>query len=180
MPAPINWAHIREVLPFERTDEAKARRQKMFKDFDPNGNGYLSLAEVDKSIRDVLKLNELFDIKPVLMRAFQAAKSANTKTKGKLGEHFIEFCEFRLLLFYLRQYFELWQMFDAVDTSDDRRISFDEFKKALPMIERWGVKIQDAHRTFGEIDTNGGGIILFDEFATWALKQALDLDTDDD
>jgi len=32
----------------------------MFKQFDPNGNGYLSLAEVDKGILDILKIESLF------------------------------------------------------------------------------------------------------------------------
>lgn len=37
---------------------------------DMNGNGYLSLAEVDKGMRDVIRLPTLFELKPVLMRAF--------------------------------------------------------------------------------------------------------------
>ena len=41
----IDWAAINEKLPYERTDEAKERRRKLFGQFDPNGNGYLSLAE---------------------------------------------------------------------------------------------------------------------------------------
>ena len=44
--ADIDWASINEKLPFERTDEAKEKRRELFKQFDPNGNGYLSLAEV--------------------------------------------------------------------------------------------------------------------------------------
>ena len=40
-----------------------------------NNNGLLSLAEVDKGMRDVVKLPALFKLKPVLMRAFQAAKN---------------------------------------------------------------------------------------------------------
>jgi hypothetical protein len=35
-----------------------------------NGNGYLSLAEVDKGLRDVVKIPTIFDVKPVIMRAF--------------------------------------------------------------------------------------------------------------
>ena len=46
----------------------------MWDGFDVNGNGYLSLAEVDKGMRDVVQLPTLFGLKPVLMRAFQAAK----------------------------------------------------------------------------------------------------------
>ena len=42
----------------------------MFSDFDPNGNGYLSLAEIDKGIRDVLFSDSIFDCKKPIMRAF--------------------------------------------------------------------------------------------------------------
>ena len=36
------------------------------------------------------------------------------------------------------------------------------------MIKNWGIKIEDPEKVFKEIDTNGGGEILFDEFAHWA------------
>ena len=42
----IDWDEINRKIPYEQTDEAKAKRRKLFSDFDPNGNGYLSLAEV--------------------------------------------------------------------------------------------------------------------------------------
>ena len=45
----IDWSAINEKLPYERTEEAKEKRKKLFAQFDPNGNGYLSLAEVWKS-----------------------------------------------------------------------------------------------------------------------------------
>ena len=44
--AAIDWDEINAKLPFERTDEDKAKRRELFKQFDPNENGYLSLAEV--------------------------------------------------------------------------------------------------------------------------------------
>ena len=46
----VDWAAINEKLPFERTDEAKEKRRELFKQFDPNGNGYLSLAEVSSRV----------------------------------------------------------------------------------------------------------------------------------
>ena len=55
-----------------------------------------------------------------------------------------------------------------------------EFKAAVPTLEKWGVKVSDPAATFAEIDTNGGGQILFDEFCHWAIKKQLDLETDDD
>ena len=44
----IDWTEIRTKLPFERTEEQKTKRKDMFTQFDPNGNGFLSLAEVSK------------------------------------------------------------------------------------------------------------------------------------
>jgi hypothetical protein len=69
----------------------------------------LSLAEVDKAVRDELQVEaaqSLFSSKPVLMRAFQAAKGVG-KARSKLSDDYVEASEFRLLLVYLRQYFEV-------------------------------------------------------------------------
>ncbi len=46
MASGIDWDELNSKLPFERTDEAKEKRKELFKQFDPNENGYLSLAEV--------------------------------------------------------------------------------------------------------------------------------------
>ena len=88
--ADIDWTSINEKLPYQRTEEQKTKRRELFNQFDPNGNGYLSLAEVfvffftnffplyqltyfiftkilqvDKGMRDVLQSDELFDCKQV-------------------------------------------------------------------------------------------------------------------
>ena len=60
---------------------SQAKRDELFSLFDPNGNKYISLAEVDKGLRDILHLDEVFDCKPAIMRAFQAAKDVNTNSK---------------------------------------------------------------------------------------------------
>lgn len=175
----INWDQIRKQIPLERTPEGLEKRRQLFKDFDPNGNGYLSLAETDKGVRDVLKLDNVFDCKPVIMRAFQAAKNAGP-TRTKHSEDYIEKNEFRLFLVYLRQYFEYFEMFNRIDTGDDKKVNLQEFKDSIPMMEKWGVKVSDPEAAFKEIDTNGGGQILFDEFCHWAIKKQLDLEDDDD
>lgn len=107
---------------------------------DMNGNGFLSLAEVDKGIVSILNLPQLFDLKPVIMRAFTAAKNA-CPSKSKKGSEYVEAKEYRLLLKYLRQYYEYWVAFDRIDTDGDRRITFIEFSKAIPMMQKWGIKI---------------------------------------
>ena len=52
----VDWKAIDARLPTKKDKESRRRRKKMFKEFDPNGNGYLSLAELDKGVRDVLYL----------------------------------------------------------------------------------------------------------------------------
>ena len=34
-------------------------------------------------------------------------------------------------------------MFRELDTSDDQRVSIEEFKKAIPILTKWGVIIKD-------------------------------------
>ena len=65
----VDWKAVNSKLPVGKTKEKSHLRKKLFKTIDWNGNGYLSLAETDKGVRDVLKLDNIFDCKPVIMRA---------------------------------------------------------------------------------------------------------------
>ena len=151
----------------------------MWPTFDVNGNGYLSLAEVDKGMRDVVKLPQLFEIKPVLMRAFNAAKTYY-KSTSKHGDDYVSKMEFRILLKYIRQYYELWVAFERIDSSGDRRVSHSEFMAAKHVLERWGIDMSHPEAQWRKCDADGGGMVLFIEFADWGIKQHLDLDDDDD
>ena len=62
---------------------------------------------------------------------------------------------------YLRQYYEYWVGFDRIDQNDDRRISLEEFTQAVPMMSKWGIKINDPKTSFKEADKDGQGMILF-------------------
>ena len=136
---------------------------------DVNGNGYLSLAEVDKGMRDVIKIPTLFDLKPVLMRAFQAAKAV-AKATNQHSDDYVTRKEYRYLLKYLREYYEYWVAFDRVDSDSDRRVSFDEFNKASKQMQSWGIDMTDPQARFRECDADGKGMILFNEFSDWAIK----------
>lgn len=127
------WAELRQKLPYLTTPEQTAKRAKIWGLFDVNNNGYLSLAEVDKAMRDILQLPALFNLKPVLMRAFQAAKK-KLPAKNPHGDDYVSKAQFRYVLMYLRQYYEYWVAFDEIDKNDDRRISFEEFSKAIPTL----------------------------------------------
>ena len=161
-------------------DESSAKARKiLFRQFDPNGNGLLSLAEADKGVCEDLQLGDVV-CKAVIMRAFTAAKGVNQSGNKSANDDYVDKSEFRIFLLYLRQYLELWVMFDALDENKDKRIEESEFAAAVGLVGKWGLKVDDASKTFKEIDADGGGMILFDEFAHWAIKQKLDLDDDDD
>ena len=71
-------------------------------------------------------------------------------------------------------------MFEQLDGDGNRKVSLEEFKKAVPLLEKWGVQVNSPEETFRTIDTSGTGNILFDEFCIFAANQNLDLDDDDD
>ena len=175
----FDWNGLLNKLPIKKTAEEREKRKQMWKIIDNNGNGYVSLAEFDKGVRDVLNLPDIFKLKKVLMRAFQAAKN-KYKSKSTHGDDYVEWMEFRIILVYLRQYFEYYVMFCRVDTSDNFKVDINEFKQAIPTLEKWGIKVTDPVAEFKKIDKNGGGSIMFDEFCEYAIQKNLDLEDDDD
>jgi len=178
----IDWEAINAKLPYERKDDQKAKRKEIFDKFDVNSNGYLSLAEVDKAVRDVLACDDLFDCKDAVNASFHYAKKASPG-ESKHGDDFIEFREFRLFFQTLRQYFEYYQAFSRLDTGDDNKVSKEEFcsESAKASVAKWVKEVpEDWEAEFDKIDTNKGGQILFKEFVEWAVAKNLDLEDDID
>jgi Ca2+-binding EF-hand superfamily protein len=75
-----------------------------------NGNGILSLAELDKG---VIELWPNLNHKPAIMRAYKAA--------DRNGDGFIKKNEFCFFLKFIHYYNDLWKLFDQLDESGDRR-----------------------------------------------------------
>jgi Ca2+-binding EF-hand superfamily protein len=171
------WESLRKKLPFAKDE--KDRRDALFKQFDNNDNGFLSLAEVDKGARDILSLHTLTNgLAPILMRAHTKARSAATQNGDSSVDNadFVQKFEFRWLLLYIFNYFELWSIFDSMDIDKDRRVSIDEFRRAVPLLESWGVAVgDDVEGTFATMDSNGGGLVLFEEFCDWAFQNHPDV-----
>jgi Ca2+-binding EF-hand superfamily protein len=134
--------------------------QKMWHQLDYNGNGLVSLAEIDKLVAERYPL---LNKKPALMRAYKHAtgKPENCSTDCAL----VEFPQLPMLLTSLFYYNRVYHVFDKIDTDDDRRIDLAEFKAGFSVLG-----LDKKHKpdvVFKEIDTNAGGIILFDEFCAW-------------
>jgi hypothetical protein len=67
------------------------------------------------------------------MRAYMAAKNYY-KSNKKHDDDYVTKMEFRMLLNYLRKYYELWIAFDKIDSLGDRRVSYSEFMAAKPLL----------------------------------------------
>ena len=65
---------------------------------------------MNKGVRDVIAVEDLFDCIPAINKAFHHCKDIST-SPCEQGQDFIEFREFRLLLQTIRQYFEYYQAF---------------------------------------------------------------------
>ena len=168
-----NWKLIQAKLVTGKSDTEKAMRAAQFLQFDPNGNGYLSLAEVDKGLRDVLALDDIFDCKPVIMRAFQAAKGLNTKAgKPSRGDDYIEKNEFRMLLVYLSEYMKIWEAFSIADDTDDKRLNKNEFSTMYKTLGRWAPNMT-VDQCWDACCPKGAQNLVFTDFAEWACPLSL-------
>ena len=77
-----------------------------------------------------------------MMRAFQAAKN-KVKSKSKYGKDYIERNEYRWLLKYLRQYYELFIAFNRIDINHDHIVSYAEFMQAKDLLQSWGIDMSN-------------------------------------
>lgn len=173
------WDELKDKLPWQNTETERKLRDKQWAQIDFNGNGFVSLVEIDKEIIEVIQLPTLFELKPVIMRAFQAAKTS-FKSKSKNYDEYVTKAEYRYFLKYLCQYYEYWIAFDRIDISHDHKINQKEFHCAIPVFEKWGIKADDEEDQWKDCNSDGSGMILFTEFCDWAIKKNFDLDDDDD
>jgi len=138
----------------------------LWRKLDFNGNNVVSLAEIDKM---VVETYPLLDHKPALIRAYKATCQA--VKKGSDGEDFVHKKEFKTLLGNILYFNKIFWLFDHVDEGGDRRLNYEEFAKLLSIA---GAKMpeKEMRTAFSQVDKNGGGIILFDEFCAFFTQKA--------
>jgi Ca2+-binding EF-hand superfamily protein len=150
---------------------------KIWRRYDYNGNNILSLAEIDKLISQNF---QEFNYKPAVMRAY---KFADADQSG-----FIEKQEFVLLIRSLVYFKNLSAKFRNMDSDGDRRIELSEFIDGCSTLELMNgftgeAKLEHAERMFNEMDSDGGGHVLFNEFCSFLARkkaEAMDLVDGDD
>ena len=177
-----DWTALLARLPIGRDTQSSLRRGELFLRFDVNQNSMLSLTEVDRAVREVLGLDSTSPIKSLIMRAFEAAKVSNKKkqrlqaTSRRSSSSCVGKDEFRLLLFYLRQYFQLLIAFNRDDISDGTNsIQQAEFPGSLDVLKQSGIDVDgaDADQAFASMDVSSAGSISFDDFCRTRAKPSL-------
>ena len=186
-----------------RLESALGRRERTaaFSSADPNGNGFLSLAEVDSWLSSTLiskhrkirggQLNRIY--RPMYLHAFDAAKSiapsvplSPDKSAPQSGtadtDSFVTKREFRILISYLcimAEMLDAFQTIDGggagVDENDDRRIEKVEWMSGADAVASYklvGLRdIEDPEAVFTAMDTDGEGMVLLGEWIDYLARE---------
>lgn len=163
-PSPPDLERFKKVFDFGGLDpDSKAKRDRLYNCWDLNGNGYLSLAEVDSSIK-VSLISDLKSktegerlwkkYKKSYIRAFVDAADAspqrrsagyvslpNGRRRQVNEDDYVTRREFRLLVCYIGIYATMYELFSLIDggtegvtVEDDNRICKSEWDLAMPVI----------------------------------------------
>ena len=135
------------------------RLNEFWEILDVNGNGKVSLAEIDKlMVYSYPTLNN----KKALIRAYKQTCLMD----GGDGDAWVEPNELPMLLVNLFYFNKLYAAFIDIDRDFDRRLDKNEFYLGA---KKLGLKLKrrEAEKEFAKMDANGGGIVLFDEFCVW-------------
>ncbi len=122
------------------------------------------MTEIDKF---VVERFPVLNHKPALMRAY---KRTISREGGGDGNDWVEKAECLALLVNLFYFNKLWHAFEAIDTDDDRRLTFAEFQNGLQYADLH-LAPDAARAAFDNMDSNHGGIVLFDEFCVFVSRQ---------
>jgi Ca2+-binding EF-hand superfamily protein len=67
---------------------------------------------------------------------------------------------------YLVYFNGLWEKFEEIDSSGDRRLTLQEFVEGTRILGM-DVTLAEAKCEFADMDMNQHGYVLFDEFCAW-------------
>ena len=116
---------------------------------DSNGNGNVSLAEIDLV---VVARYPLLNNKPALMRAYKQTCLAD----GGDGDAWVEPKEFPMLLVNLFYFNKMFRLFADLDSDGDRRLDRAEFNRGLRFLDL-DLSEADVAAEWQAMDADGSG-----------------------
>jgi len=162
-----DWEKLKN-LPVGQSDEDKQKRIELWKKMNVTHAKHLALFELDAGVQKVLECEDLFSAKAAVRKAHALAREVNPKGDDSK----LEFCEFRLLLVYLKGFFEVHEAFTWLDTSKDKVLSKAEFEAAGPKLAALGVNVSDPGALWTKLKGSNDEVD-FTEFADWAVRQGI-------
>ncbi|CAL6037466.1 Flagellar_calcium-binding protein [Hexamita inflata] len=181
----LDYSKLDKVLQYQDTQLARDWRNKEWKFLDINGNNYVSLSEFETWIKhhlpeffnsgDGQRYKIAFRYAYNKARTIHQSKATTTSAQKQQNDDYLTRSEFAPMLKYTRIFLEIYNMFDELDTSRDRKIQIGEFIRGVDKLNQWGAKIQDPKADFKKIDDNDSGNILYDEFLQYALDKNLEV-----
>ncbi|KAL7566789.1 hypothetical protein ACA910_019381 [Epithemia clementina (nom. ined.)] len=135
---------------------SQEKLEALFETVDKNGDGSLSLKEVEKAMFQ--RVAPQFNLKPaIVLRAFQ---KADLDGNGNIDKD--EFCGFVRMLAYFDN---MRYVFSVLDTNGDRHLSRQEFMEAADVLD-----MKDPEQVFDEMNQHMLGYIVFDDFCVWMVE----------
>ena len=129
-------------LPDSSHPKYKEKMDHYWAEFDRNKSGYLNLAEVERGIRCVMKLPDVFPLEKMLKKAFKASKS-KIAAMTKYGDDRVSKAEFHYLVQYIKNFYIYWAIFNNLDDDHDKKLSLPEFNKAKHIFEANKIPVPD-------------------------------------
>eukprot|EP00941_MAST-03F_sp_MAST-3F-sp1_P002526 g2526.t1 len=162
--AKLNAVKTDQDREFEKLLKNHDKLTKLWNSVDLNGNGICSLSEIERLIVTIPGLQKL-NHKAAIRRAYK-----RTIVNQDEGD-WVEKHEFPSLLQNIYYFNKLWKYFEKDDKDHDRRMQFEEF---VSLSKDFGVTLTEAEAklTFKRMDTNGGGMVLFDEFCRFVARMS--------
>ena len=170
---------LKKKLPISKTPEDRQKRLEIWNQVNEDDNDYASFKKLSIYLLTYLELSNVDKNRGPIKSAFFATRNKYSRYGLKIDDNIIIWMEFRIFLVYLRQYYEYWVMFKQIDDSNEHQINFKDFKKAVPLMGNWGMRITDSVKEFNSISRNSE-TISFEEFCSYAISKSLDLEEEDD
>jgi len=161
------------IYPITLDEEDRQIRDALFDKADGNGNGYLGYLELEIAMVDgILSKDPRYQNneragKRAIRKAYNAARKISPAIGGR-DDDYVEREEFRMLIIYMKLYYDIGEIFEAIDDDDSKRLELDEFKAAGDKLEELGVDINHLEDEFKKIDTSNNGTIYITEFCDYA------------
>lgn len=81
-----------------------------------------------------VELDEIFNLEKIIQIAFDQAKD-KVKNRHNQGDEFVNRFEFRLMLVFLKKYFEILKIFIEYDKGMDGKMNLEEFREFLAKVD---------------------------------------------